>query len=45
MSDYKTGAAGNEKLSATPVLGIKRIIEAYQEISSLVMFFAHSPLR
>ena len=45
MSDYKTGAADNEKLSATLVFGIKRIIEAYQEISSLVMFFAHSPLR
>ena len=45
MSDYKTGAAGNEKLSVIPVLGIKRIIEAYQEISSLVIFFAHSPLR
>ena len=38
ISDYKTGAAGNEKLSDTLVFGIKRIIEAYQEMSSLVMF-------
>ena len=45
ISDYKTGAAGNEKVSATLVFGIKRIIEAYQEMSSLVMFLAHSPLR
>ena len=45
ISDYKAGAAGNEKLSVAPVFGIKWIIEACQEISSLVMFFAHSPLR